>query len=475
MLVCMMTGNITAQSSQVLYFMNIPQKSSLNPAFQPGGRVYLGLPLISDFSLRIDNNFLSFSDLFKGGVVSDSTLTFLEPGKELDSFLDGLRRKNSIEPHLGFQMFGLAFTIGKDLRITFNMNERVEGNFAIPGDLIRLGINGPESFMGKDLDLSSLRTDVMYYHETGIGASKNITDKLRIGGRLMILGGVAAGYLDNNSLSLKVNDDYTQTVNADVAFNVSAPVKFYRHDGVIDSAAFDNERFEDANSTISYISGMRNPGLGIELGAEYRFNDMFVVSAALNNLGFIKWKRDRSSLIVKKQFEMNGLTMQDVYDESLSFDELMNWAIDSIQNATELVESAQPFTTFLPFGVTAAFGFSPVKFFTAGVLSQTRFRGKQVHESITLSGNLNFGNVFSTSLAYTIANHRYDNLGFGLAVRGGFIQFFTVVDNIPMRWSTMTNGESTIRLPENWYTIHARLGLNFVFGNRKDEKPLPPM
>jgi hypothetical protein len=477
MLFCSLTGNMIAQSSQVLYFMNLPQRNSLNPALQPGGRVYVGLSVISDLSIRIDNNFLNFSDLFRNGVISDSTFTFLQEGEGLNALLAGLQKRNSIEPQVGIQLFGLAFTIGKDLRITFDINERIDGNFTIPKDIIMLGVEGTQSYLGRDIDLSSLRADMLYYHEIGIGASKNVTDKLRVGGRVMILGGVAAGYLENNGLNLKVNEDYTHTVDADLSFNVSAPVTFVKDeaDGIIHTVNFNDNRFADANSTISYLGGMGNTGLGIDLGAEYRFNDMLAVSAAITNLGYIKWKRDRSTIKIKKQFEFNGLTLQDVYEGSLSFDELMNWTIDSIQNAIELVDPAAPFTTYLPTSITAAFSITPVKFFTAGIVSQTRFKDKQVHELLTFSGNINIGNTFSTTLAYTIANQRYDNFGFGLAVRGGFTQFFAVVDNIPVRWTHVTSGESSFRIPENWHTLHARIGLNFVFGNREREETLPPM
>ena len=476
LLLASVISSLTAQSSQVLYFMNLPQKNTLNPALQPSGRVYIGLPVISDISVRLDNNFLGLSDLFAGGVISDSTFTFLEPGAGLDGFLAGLNEKNSIEPHVGIQLFGLAFTVAKNLRITFDINERIDGNFVLPEDLIRLGVQGNENYMSRNIDLSALRSDLSYYHETGIGASKNITDKLRVGARLMFLSGVASSYLDNNGLNLTVNEDYTQTVTSDVTMRMSAPVSFYKdQDGIIDSAVIDENRLEGANNIISYLTGKGNFGLGIEIGAEYRFNEMFAVSAALTDMGYIKWKRDRTDLSLNTTFELNGLTMQDVYDESLTFDELMNWTLDSVQNSLTLSETPPALTTFLPFGVTAGFSFSPVKWFTAGALSQTRFKGTQVHESFTLSGNINLGNTLSTTLAYTIANHRFDNLGFGLAVRGGFCQFYALVDNIPFQWTKMTSGGKNFSLPENMYTIHARLGLNLVFGNREKEKILPPM
>jgi len=109
------------------------------------------------------------------------------------------------------------------------------------------------------------------------------------------------------------------------------------------------------------------------------------------------------------------------------------------------------------------------------VLSQSRFIGNQVHEALTLSGNLNLGNVLSTTVAYTAVNRRYDNLGFGIALRGGCFQLFALIDNVPVKWTDMTVGGDDIRLPENINTIHARLGFNLVFGNREKERILPAM
>lgn len=465
-----------AQNSQVLYFMNLPQATTLNPALKPTGRFYLGLPGISDISVRIDNNFLSFSDLFAGRVISDSTFAFLEDGPWLEDFLGGLGDNNSLEPQAGVRLFGLAFTVKDNLRFSFDITARADANIVFPGDLLRLGIRGSSDFIGQTIDLSSFRTDMTVYQEIGIGASGNIIEGLRVGGRLLVLSGVASGYMTNNHSTLTVNEDFTHTADADMVFNFSAPVYFITEDdGSIHGAEFDEARFNDVSSTIPYLTAMSNPGFGIDLGAEYRINNMFAVSAAVKDLGFIRWKRDLSQLSIKSTFSLNGLTMQDVYDESLSFDELINWTIDSLQNVLVLEDNPQEFTTRLPATVIGAFGFTPVKFLTLGLLSQTRFEGPMIHQATTLSGNLNFGNSFSTTVAYTAANRRYDNLGFGMAFRGGFAQFFVLVDNIPLKWTTVRSGEGSFRMPEYWNTVHARFGLNLVFGNRPKEEALPVM
>ena len=464
-----------AQTSQSLYFMNIPQASTLNPALKPTGRFYLGLPGISDISVRLDNNFLSVSNLFTGGIISDSTLAFLEESEWLEEFVNGLGDNNSLESQAGVRLFGLAFTVKDDLRITFDITERADANIVFPGDLLRLGFQGNEGFIGQSIDLSTLRTDASIWHEIGIAASKNVTPKLRVGARVLVLSGVASAFLANRGVTLTVNDDYTHTVNADMALNISAPVNFItEEDGSIHGAEFDNARFDDDRNIIEYLKAMANPGLGIDLGAEYRFNDKLAVSAAVTDLGFIKWKRDRQDITVNTTFDFNGLTMQDVYDESLDFGELLNWTLDTLQNVAVLDKSAPAYTCRLPATVTVGFSYTPVKFFTAGLLSRTRFEGRQAHQALTLSGNFNFGNVFSTTLAYTAANRRYDNLGFGFAIRGGFMQFFALVDNVPVKFTSVEYDGKDYRIPGNWSMVHARLGLNLVFGNREREK-LPPL
>ena len=71
--------------------------------------------------------------------------------------------------------------MGKDSYIFLDINERIDGNIVLPGDLFKLALKGNEEFVGSKIDLSSLRGDMKYYREFGIGFSRNFTDKLRIG------------------------------------------------------------------------------------------------------------------------------------------------------------------------------------------------------------------------------------------------------------------------------------------------------
>ena len=468
--------DISAQNSQTLYYMNIPQNHLLNPAMRPSNSVYIGLPAISGINLNMNNNFINFSDIFMNGQTSDSLITFLHPDNNIDDFIAKIKDKNSLEPQLSVQLFGLGFNAGKDLYIFFDINERIDGNIVLPGDIIKLGLLGNEQFVGSKTDLSSLRGDLKYYREYGLGFSKNFTNKLRIGVKAKLLSGIAAGSIENRSLGILVNDDFTHTLDADLMINISGPVIYHKDaDSLLPDIKIDKTKINTTAQKLDYLVSPKNIGFGIDIGAEYKINDRLLVSAAITDLGFIKWRRDILNMKAESQFEFSGLNMTDVLSNTIKFDSLILQMVDSLENSFKVSDSNDPFTTWLPFGVTIGASYNLTKSFSVGMLSYSRIIGKQIKESLSLSANVNFSNAFSTSLSYTIANSRFDNLGFGLAFRPGVTQFYFIADRIPVTWNKIIIENSTIPLPTSWNTIHLRLGMNLTFGNRVKKKNDKPM
>lgn len=468
--------NSSAQNSQVLYYMNLPQRHLLNPALTPTNSVYIGLPVLSGVNVNVNNNFFNFSDLFIKGVAADSVVTFLHPDYDPAKFLAKIKDINSIEPEVQVQIFSLGFRAGNDLFIYLDVNERVNANIALPGDLFRLALQGNEQFVGHTIDFSSLRGDAMYYREIGLGFSKNITPKLRLGIKPKLLFGIASASIDNKSLGITVNDDYTHTLNADLMINFSAPVTVYTSgQNSFDSIRFDDSRYHGTKSVLNYLFKSENRGLGIDIGAEYSINDRLKVSAAVTDLGYIKWKRDISNLKAKSQYTFSGVNLLDVYNGDITFDSLGKQILDSLKQSFYLTNKKTPFTTTLPFGVTLGGSYNLTRSVSIGLLSYTKFIGKQYKEALTVSANVNFGNAFSTTLAYTAMNSRYDNLGFGMAFRTGWMQIYFLTDRIPITWDKIKTNNSNFPLPESLNTIHMRLGMNLDFGNRLKKKNDKPM
>ncbi len=477
LLMAMITAEVSAQNSQVLYYMNLPQNHLSNPALRPSNSLYIGLPLISGINVNMNNNFVNFSDVFMKSKTSDSIITFLHPESNIDDFLAKIKNKNSIETEVAVQLFGLGFSTRKGLYIFLDINERTDENIVIPGDLFKLILKGNEGFVGSKIDLSSLRGDLKYYREVGLGFSKNFTDKLRIGVKGKLLFGLAGASINNRSLGITVNDDYSEALDANLTFNVSYPLKVYMNadPNKIDSLVFDDKRFSTTSGVVNFFTNTKNIGLGLDIGATYNVSDKIMVSAAITDLGYIRWQKDVTNLNFKDQFAFSGLDMFDFINGTKTFKEVGQEMIDSLKNSLIASKSNVPYTTYLPFGVTLGGSYELTNNLSLGLLSYTRIIGKQFRESLTLSGNANLSNIFSASLSYTITNHRFDNLGAGLAFRAGVFQFYLLTDRIPVTWNRLKVDSSTIPLPSIWNSTNFRLGMNLVFGNkikRKDDKPM---
>lgn len=470
------TVGASAQNSQVLYYMNLPQNHLINPALRPSNSIYIGLPALSGINLNFNNNFVNFSDIFMKGQPKDSIISFLHPDYNVDKFLAKIQDKNFIEPETSIQILGIGFALGRDTYVFLDINDRVEGNLVLPGDLIKLALKGNEQFAGSKIDLSSLRGDLKYYREVGLGFSRNFTDKLRIGIKGKLLFGIAGVSVDNKALDIKVNEDYSHTLDADLAVNMSGPVNVYmdsKHN--IDSIVFDDKRFKTASGRSDFFSGRKNIGLGLDIGATYLLTDRIVLSASMTDLGFIRWKKDVTNLKAKNQFVFSGLNMLDIINGTKTIDEVGRNMVDSLKNAFAVSSSKEAYTTYLPFGISVGGSYSVTQSLSVGLLSYSRVIGKQIREAVTLSANLNISNIFSTSLCYTAENHRYDNLGAGLAVRAGVTQFYLISDRIPVSWNRIKDKNSNVIIPSNWNTFNLRLGMNLVFGNRQKEKKDKPM
>jgi hypothetical protein len=464
----------TAQTSQILYYMNLPQNHLMNPAMRPSNSVYVGLPVISGIYVGLNNNFINYSDIFHRSSKSDSLYSFLDSEEATDAFLEKLNKKNSISPQVTLPLLGIGFKGKNGLYFFIDINERLEGNFVLPGDLIELALKGNGGFVGNEIDLSSFRMDVKYYREFGFTISKEITSKLRVGIRPKLFTGIFSTQFENRSLGIAVNEDYSHTINADFTVNLSGPFSVYTDDaGNLDSLVFDDNYLSSLNAFTTF----ENKGLGLDLGATYKLlNDKVMVSASLTDLGYIKWKRDVTNLTTKGQFVFDGLDMTNVVGGDEDFADVGDELLDSLKNSFELTQTYDPYTTWLAPGLTLGGSYNINKSISFGVLSYSRFIGKQVREALTLSANLNLSNALSLSLGYTLQNQRADNFGAGLAFRAGIFQFYFISDRIPVSWDKLKlDSSSTVVVPANWNTLNLRLGMNLTFGNKvrkKNDKPL---
>ena len=168
--------------------------------------------------------------------------------------------------------------------------------------------------------------------------------------------------------------------------------------------------------------------------------------------------------------ELSGIDFQDVRENTATFDDVTNSLIESVKDAFIFTNVEKPFTTKLPVGFTIGGKYDLNDKFSLGLLSYSRIAGQKVKEALTVSANMNLANSLYTTLAYTACNNSYNNLGLGLGFRASVFQFYFLFDKIPLSWKKAGTGDGSVSLPANWNTLHARFGMNLVFGNRQGRR-----
>lgn len=479
--------NSTAQNSQVMYYMKIPQNHLINPAVKPDNLYYLGVPVLSGLSTSINNNFLELTDIFTPDLKADSIISFQNPNFDLNKIAGKLKKHNNISVDANIQFLGFGFTVWKGLYLFVDVIDRVEAAAVFPKDLLNLYLKDYNQFLNQTVDLSGLNFNGQYFREYGLGFSKNVTEKLRIGAKIKLLSGIASASLDDRKLSLKINStDFTKEVTADATLSFSG--KTY-----IDRLFYDNyilKRSSDQSNRSPNVKGfindllfppMTNTGVGFDFGAVYEVNNMITVSASVTDLGFIKWKNDLKSFSAKDTtLTFNSFTLQDVVDQKITLSTLFDDAGNTIRDSFK--EDARPgaFKTYLPTEIHLGANINLLPVLSIGILSSSKIWSGQVKEALTLSGNVYLGRMFSGSLSYTTANYSFDNFGIGLAFKAGPAQIYLIADKIPVKWSRIylkkQPGEYTpLSLPDRWYTLNFQIGLNFAFGkvvNTQVDKPM---
>lgn len=469
-----------AQQNQTMYYMGIPQSRFMNPALQTNCNSYFGFPGINSTYLGINNNSVGFEDIiFPGtGLYSDSLISILHPSYDIDEFLGKLKSVNRIAPEMYVSLLSFGFTAGENF-FFLDVADRMYSSLSVPKDLATLALKGNEDFINSSADLSGLAGSATYFREIGIGFSREFIDDLFIGLKAKLLFGNANVSLQNNGLSLEIDESnlFSHTINADLSLNFGYPVEVFRNPetGYIDSLVI-----QEPNEEMIFNFG--NPGFGIDLGAVYNINNRFSVSASVVDLGLIAWKKDVTNLRVQGTYEFEGVDISSmlIAGDTSTFEDALDNIKDTLLVIFDPEDTYDPFTTSLPTKVYIGASYQVNENIGFGLLSKTLIENRKLWQSVTISANVQAGGFLATSLSYSITNATYNNIGFGLSLRGGPFQFYFVTDKLfykLSRYSIPRDGQdpTNILLPSNLSSFNFRFGLNLVFGckaKRPNDRPL---
>lgn len=409
-----------AQNLNSAYFTdNYAFRHDMNPAYG-NDQGYFSIPVLGNVNVNVQGNF-GYEDIImhnpRYGVDSDKKMTtFMNPyisdSKALDGFASGNNRVvgnvNLTILSAGFKGFGGYNTI--------EINSKSSFGVSLPYELFAFARNiGNNTYNIGDIGINA-----QSYAELALGHSHKINDKLRIGAKLKFLFGLGRADFKFKDVKADLSGTDKWTVSGDALTEVSVLGFSYKTktEEYKDETKGTYEKVDDIEVDGYGLSGF---GMAVDLGAIYKINDDWTVSASVLDLGFINWKNNIRAVNRSKSFEFNGFHDTSVKSEGgNTIDDQTDKYSDQIKDFINLRNDGDKGSRSTGIGATVNLGCEytlPVyRKMTFGLLSSTRINGDFTWTEGRLSANwkplkwidggVNFAvSSFTTSMGWVLNLH----------------------------------------------------------------------
>lgn len=213
---------------------------------------------------------------------------------------------------------------------------------------------------------------------------------------------------------------------------------------------------------LEYLFDSKNNGVAVDLGVQYLLNERVKFNASLIDFGFIEWKTDVVNFTVPNaSFSFDGVDLGNVgaEGEDPSFEEIL----DTLEVRFGFVESNKNYRTTLAtkYYLGGSYKLDAKSF--VDILFWGQSIGGELHSAISLGISRQFGNAFGVKANYAIIQNSYANLGLGLSLKLGGVQFYLLSDNVLLAFDPYGNNHSRTGI---------RFGLNFNLAKRSPQTDL---
>lgn len=416
--------SVKAQEVSPVDFMRLnPYQMRSNPATE--------LPYLSVMSMFVGNTNFSF---YNTGLRYDNCFDFDVQGKpttlNLKKLAAGLKENNYLGINLDANLFSL-YKLKKHGMVTFDYSIHLQSDILYNDGLFKLLACGNSEFVGDDNPANvCMNLNAKAFHQIAVGYQMNINDKLSIGTRAKLLFGIAD--ISTDAFDVKLFTDpntYALRLEENIAMRTSLPGMFGMSDGKLLS-----------NGGFSFSDLFHNPGMGIDLGAEYHITKKIGVVAAVHDLGFIHWNANNYSL----NSTINDVG--DLYDngaiqfDGLDFDELQMIAsddayrelfIDTMMQYFGLgFEGCQAYNTMLNTNILLRGYYDLTSQSRFSAQFQSCFRESGIRPAMTFAYNGSFNHRFDVCVTYTMMKNSFDNIGLGVAGNFGTLHIYLTTSNL---------------------------------------------
>ena len=457
-----------AQMPSTLYFMDQnPLIHNFNPSFQPADKMYIGMPGLSLVSVNAGNSKLAFEDIYVPRTIDgkNTTVLFLHPeaSNEIRNVMNTMSPRDRIFADYNVQLLNFGMRIKEKSYVSFSLSNKMEMNTIIPRELFKAALMSEENGSQSEYSfgLGKFSSTMNCYTELAFGYSYAFSDKFQVGGKLKYLIPHVGYRTDFKDMDLYVSkDEWRFTGEGEIDASMPGLEIYQDEEGKIDSVDFsDDVKAKDFTKS-------KGAGLALDLGVTYYPIRSVKLSASLLDLGFVHYSKELHKVKKENDFIYNGLkyNIEDIHErDSANLWDPYREMIDNMY----VVDENEGYTSMLTAKALlgAEYSFFENKM-SVGALSKTYFLRGCVSEEIMLAYNYRPCRIVEATASYTVTNGMFSNIGLGVNLNLGPVNFFLAADQIPLRYAK--GGGKAI--PTRTRAANFALGLNFLIRDKEKEE-----
>ena len=432
--------SIKAQRNVTLASLKTPYTYRVNPAVMPESKFFMSfLPLIGTQNIQITNRIAAINEILVPNATGDS----LEINNS-ESFYNRMGKKTYLGVDLTNQIFAFGFKV-KQNYFTLDINHRLNTEIGFGTDLFKFLIQGNGGTLaGQRASFDGLGASLLSYIEYGLGYTRQVDERLSVGGRVKLLSGLANASATNTKFGI-----LTDTTNFSLEI-----------DGQVDVKSSNTAIFADKEYTKS-LDYMRfakmaydfsNFGLSFDLGATFNLSEQIQLKASVIDLGFIKWKEGIANYQVQPfNLKFGGVNLNDALDKKTSTTSIG----DSLSSIFKTGKSSESYFTGLPTRVYLGGDYIWNKYLSSGATWYNEIYNSSYRPGLILSSTLSVSHWLSMTLNYGMYAGSFTNVGLGFRIRG----FYILTDNLISALNYQAARAASVAF-----------GFNLTIGKTRDKK-----
>lgn len=273
-------GASAQQTLRTGYFLKgNPYRYRLNPSFG-AEQNYIALPVLGNLNIATTGN-VGLADFVYDAPNGSDLVTFMHPSVDTDDFLGGLDDENRMFADIDVTLLSAGFgAFGGYNTIDIGVHSRTGMN--LPYDMFKF----MKDMGGTEYTISDMNMTTSNYVDIALGHSRKITKDLRVGARLKFLFGLGYADVVFDRMDVAMNNKQW-VINAKGSANIALGGA-YTHNA---ERMVNGKPAVDGYDDISV--GLNGFGAAIDLGVTYDLSNVLteglVVSASVNDLGFMNW------------------------------------------------------------------------------------------------------------------------------------------------------------------------------------------